>query len=156
MSRKRGGRDMPKPRQLASLKPIRPGEVRNPEGRNQYTYRRDFQDAIQRLADGTFVGRDQACSDRAVVCGFCGLPGCERAAAGLGAIHTECLAAVRGMKGGEVLAHVAWRQALSGDQRMLPEVLKRFWTVEEAQSSEVDQSLSAQLDAMSKRVGEDL
>ena len=59
------------------------------------------------------------------------------------------------MKGGEVLAHVAWRQALSGDSRMLPEALKRFWAVEDAQSEDADESLSAQLDAMSKRLGED-
>jgi hypothetical protein len=55
----------------------------------QYTYRRDFEAAIQRLADGTFIGRDQPCADPAAVCSFCGLPGCERAAAGLGAIHAE-------------------------------------------------------------------
>ena len=68
---------MPSAKQLANLRPIRPGEVRNPEGRNQYTYRRDFQAAIQRLADGTYVGRDQPCADPAAVCGFCGLSGCE-------------------------------------------------------------------------------
>ncbi len=44
---------------LANLRPVKPGEVRNPAGKNQYTYRRDFQAAIQRLADGTFIGRDQ-------------------------------------------------------------------------------------------------
>ena len=54
------------------------------------------------------------------------------------------------MKVGEVLAYVAWRQALSGDPRMLPEVLKRFWAVEEAQSKDADESLSKQLDAMSE------
>ena len=37
------------------------------------------------------------------------------AGSGLGAIHAECLEQVRSMKGEEVLAHVAWRQALSGD-----------------------------------------
>ncbi len=141
---------------LANLRPVKPGEVRNPAGQNQYTYRRDFQAAIQRLADGTFVGRDQACADRAAACSFCGLPECERLAAGLGAIHAECLEQVRSMKGGEVLAHVAWRQALSGDSRMLPEALKRFWAVEQAQWENADESLAAQLDEMSKRLGEDL
>ena len=147
---------MPNAKQLENLKPIRRGEVRNPSGRNQYSYRRDFQAAIQRLADGTFVGRDQACADRAAACSFCGLPQCERLAAGLGAIHAECLEQVRSMKGGEILAHVAWRQALSGDSRMLPEALKRFWSVDDAQSEDADESLSAQLDAMSKRLGDDL
>jgi len=27
----------------ANLKPFKPGDVGNPEGRNQYTYRRDFE-----------------------------------------------------------------------------------------------------------------
>ena len=39
---------------------------------------------------------------------------------------------------------------------MLPEALKRFWSVEAAQSEDADESLSAQLDEMSKRLGEDL
>ena len=32
---------MPTPRQLANLRPARPGEVRNPEGRNQWTADRE-------------------------------------------------------------------------------------------------------------------
>jgi hypothetical protein len=31
---------------------IQPGEVRNPEGRNQYTYRRDFEKTVVRLLEG--------------------------------------------------------------------------------------------------------
>ncbi len=56
------------------------------------------------------------------------------------------------MKGGEVLAHIAWREALSGDTRMLPEALKRFWSVDDAQSDDADESLAAQLDAAAVRL----
>ncbi len=56
--------------------------------------------------------------------------------------------------GGEVLAHVAWREALSGDTRMLPEALKRFWSVDDAQSDDADESLAAQLDAAAARMEE--
>ncbi len=59
------------------------------------------------------------------------------------------------MKGGEVLAHVAWREALSGDTRMLPEALKRFWSVDDAQSDDADESLAAQLDAAEARMEKD-
>ena len=31
--------------------------MRNPEGRNQYTYKRDFEAAIQRYATGKYAGR---------------------------------------------------------------------------------------------------
>lgn len=34
------------------LPPIKPGEVRNPEGRNQYSYRRDYELAFDRLMGG--------------------------------------------------------------------------------------------------------
>jgi hypothetical protein len=32
---------------VENLKPAKPGEVRNPEGRNQYSYRRDFEATIE-------------------------------------------------------------------------------------------------------------
>ena len=34
---------------IRNLKPIRPGEVRNPTGRNQYSARRDFEARIQAM-----------------------------------------------------------------------------------------------------------
>ena len=36
----------------ANLKPFKPGDVGNPEGRNQYTYRRDFERTIDALLRG--------------------------------------------------------------------------------------------------------
>lgn len=38
-------------RQLAGLKPVKPGEVRNPTGKNQWTYRADFERSVARLMD---------------------------------------------------------------------------------------------------------
>ena len=55
-----------------------------------------------------------------------------------------------------MLAHVAWRQALSGDPRMLREALKRFWPMADAAHAEADEGLAGQLDATAKRLGEDL
>ena len=37
-------------RQLAGLKPVKPGEVRNPTGKNQWTYRREFEAAFAKAA----------------------------------------------------------------------------------------------------------
>ncbi len=45
------------PNSQANLKPVGPGEVRNPHGHNQHTYRIRFEEQIQKLldeeADGT-------------------------------------------------------------------------------------------------------
>jgi len=38
----------------ANLIPPKPGEVRNPEGRNQYTYRREFERQFQQAMTGEF------------------------------------------------------------------------------------------------------
>ena len=38
---------MPSPRQLANLRPARPGEVRNPTGRNQWTADRERRERFQ-------------------------------------------------------------------------------------------------------------
>ncbi len=77
---------------------------------------------------------------------FCGLPTCERLAAGLGAIHESCLRLVRKMTCGEVLAYVTWRRALAGDQRILHEALRRFWPAVDRQDERQDEGLAAQLD----------
>ena len=52
---------MPNPRSLENLKPVQTGEVLNPKGRNQYTYRREAEEAFDRLvrkvqADGRTMG----------------------------------------------------------------------------------------------------
>ncbi len=39
---------------------IQPGEVRNPAGANQYTYRRDFEEAIGRLCQGTLTDSERS------------------------------------------------------------------------------------------------
>ena len=47
---------------------------------------------------------------------------------------------------GDVLAYVTWRRALAGDQRILPEALRRFWPAVDRQDERVDEGLAAQLD----------
>jgi hypothetical protein len=37
---------------------IQPGEVRNPEGRNQYSYRRDFEKTVGQLLEGELKERE--------------------------------------------------------------------------------------------------
>jgi len=39
------------PNSLANLKPAKPGEVRNPKGLNQFTYRQDAETTFARLLD---------------------------------------------------------------------------------------------------------
>ena len=68
---------MPSQRQMANLRPIKRGEVKNPSGRNQYSYRQDFEEAIGRLAAGRYQGRTQGCTNELLECSFCGLPACE-------------------------------------------------------------------------------
>jgi hypothetical protein len=143
---------MPTPKQKANLKPIRRGEVRNPSGRNQYSYRRDFEAAIGQLAAGRYDGHPQACTDQELECTFCGLRGCRLLAAGIGPLHDDCLEDVRQMTFGEVLAHITLRKALAGDPKVLQETLRRFWPDRERDERRVDESLSDQLDRALRQI----
>lgn len=91
-------------------RPIQLGEVRNPEGRNQYSYRRDFdQDVPRLLAEGT----SDAEIDR--------LPEWARG------VELE------GLTRDEVVARIVVAGALRGEGRYMNEVLKRVWPVPKAE-----------------------
>jgi hypothetical protein len=83
---------------------FQPGEVRNPEGKNQWTYRRNFEKAVSALLSGELTEAD------AVV-----LPSWVK-----GSIHD-------GMSRGEAIATIAVQGALRGDVKYLAELLKRVW-----------------------------
>ena len=85
-------------------RPIQPGEIRNPEGRNQYTYRRDFEKAIVALLDGELT---------------------EKQAQVLPEWVRELISP--GMTRGEVVAVIAVFGALRGDEKQLSALLKRVW-----------------------------
>jgi hypothetical protein len=86
-------------------RPIRPGEVRNPEGRNQYTYRRDFETSIGRLLNGELTDAEA-----------------EQVPEWVQALVNP------GMARGEALAHITVLGALRGEKHLL-EALKRIWPV---------------------------
>ena len=89
-----------------NLRAIQPGEARNPTGRNQYTYRREFERSIDRLLAGEF-------------------PDGERERVG---IPPEVLKLLpEGATRGEVIAHVAVLRAVQGDEKVQPDVLARLW-----------------------------
>ena len=54
-SGKRNGKEV----REENLQPIQPGEVRNPEGKNQYTYKRDFERTIDCLLAGQVQTQNQ-------------------------------------------------------------------------------------------------
>ena len=147
------------PNSLASLRPIKAGEVRNPNGKNQYTYRRDFEATIQRLAEGKYDPRVQENGDDTAKCWYCQLPDCEKLAASLGAVHDECLELVREMTGGELLAHVGFQKALGGDEKYWSEYAARFWLkTEKRELRAVREARAARAagDSVHRRVGDPL
>jgi len=90
--------------------PIQPGQVLNPKGNNQYTYRRDFETAISALLSGNITEEHIAF-----------LPE-----------HIRPLIQERtDMSRGEVIALVTVTGALQGDEKQLADVLKRLWPVTE-------------------------
>ncbi len=123
---------------------VRPGQVRNPTGKNQFSYRRDFEATIQRLAEGKYDPRVQENSDDTAKCWYCQLPDCEKLAASLGAVHDECLERVREMTGGELLAHVGFQKAISGDEKYWSEYAARFWPVLEKRELALSGNLERQ------------
>jgi hypothetical protein len=140
------------PNSLANLRPIQRGEVRNPSGRNQFTYRREFEAAIQRLAEGKYEGRTQPIDDASARCWYCQLPECQLQAAGIGPVHGECLTQVRGMTGAEALAHVGFRKGLAGDEKFWPELARRFWPATEKREHEASGSFGELLRGLSGAV----
>ena len=91
---------------VENLRPIRKGEVLNPEGRNQYSYRRDFEAAIQGLLTGETTPEEL---ERV------GVPEDVRDLIPEGATR------------GEVLAIVTVQLAMKGEARHLADALDRLW-----------------------------
>jgi hypothetical protein len=119
------GRPMPE-----NLIPAKPGEVRNPKGINQYSYRRDFEDAIQRLLKGQWKFRRELIEDKEgqkVPCLICGLKNCDIYVGEQQYAHGACVDGLDGMSRGEAIAYVTVRRAMQGDEKLLPVVLDRLW-----------------------------
>ncbi len=115
---------------IENLKPAKPGEVLNPEGRNQYSYRRDFEATVDALLRSVYKFEPEQLTrgegERAR-CLVCNLFACD-ARAGLNLYaHRDCLTELDGKTRGEVIGLVAVQRALTGDDKMLPEILKRLW-----------------------------
>ena len=110
--------------------PWKPGESGNPAGINQYTYRRDFERAIDRLLAEEYKPRFEPLRDGELVkarCLLCGRLGVDVLAGEGMAAHRACIEQVQGLSRGEVIALTTVQRAMQGDERMLPEVLKRLW-----------------------------
>ena len=85
---------------------IKPGEVRNPVGRNQYSYRRDFERAADALLRGVATEG-------------------ERRRLGL---DDDLLALIpEDATRGEILAFVTILRAEAGDEKVYAEVMARLW-----------------------------
>ena len=85
-------------------RPIQPGQVLNPAGANQYTYKRDFELTIDRLLKGELSPEEV-----------------ETVPSWVRGLVTA------GMTRGEALAAVTVAGALRGDSKHLAAVLKRVW-----------------------------
>ena len=90
--------------------PIAPGEVRNPKGNNQYTYKRNFERAIDSLLCGDITPEHLAFIPESV---------------------RPLIEAQGDMSRGEVMALITVIGGLSGDEKQLESVLKRLWPVME-------------------------
>ena len=90
--------------------PIKPGQVLNPKGNNQYTYRRDFETAIDELLAGSLTPEHAEL-----------IPENLR----------EQISSIPDMTRGKAIAIIAVAGALGGDEKQLPDVLKRLWPIVE-------------------------
>jgi len=113
-----------------NLRPAKPGEIRNPEGRNQYSYRRDFELAIDGFLKGEYefrrerVGPEESGKAQCLLCnhGQCDV----YVGHGMFA-HGACVDQVNHLTRGQVIALVTVQRAMAGDEKMLPVVLDRLW-----------------------------
>ncbi len=100
-------------------RPIQPGQVLNPKGANQYTYKRDFELTIGRLLKGELSPEEMEA-----------VPGWVRD------LITP------GVTRGEAIAAVTLAGALRGDPKHLMAVLERLWpkvqTIHTGQDPESD------------------
>ena len=126
-----------------NLRPWKPGESGNPAGINQYTYRRDFERAVDRLLASEYSPRHEPVPEgeclkaRCLLCGGMGVD--VYVGEGMTA-HESCAAQVQGLSRGEVIALTTVQRAMQGDERMLPEVLKRLWPGVERHEHAFDES----------------
>jgi len=89
------------------LNPAKPGEVRNPKGINQYTYRGDFERSIDALLKGKLSGpeiEDLKLPD-----------------------HIRHVVEAGEVTRGEVIAMITVAGAMMGEKERLAEVLARLW-----------------------------
>ena len=113
-----------------NLSPIQPGEVRNPKGINQYSYRQDFEKTVDALlASKVEYSREPIDLDegKKVACIVCGLRKCDVFLGGFRYGHESCIQGLEGKTRGEVIGEITVRLAMCGDEKMLPDVLKRLW-----------------------------
>ncbi len=120
------------PNSLANLKPSKPGEARNPKGKNQYdtSYRRDFELAIDDLLSGVYdfrrelVGSDETGE---ALCLLCNIGQCDTYVGHSLYAHGACIDQIDHLTRGQVIALVTVQRAMQGDEKMLPVVLDRLW-----------------------------
>ncbi len=110
-STKSGGRG-------SGLIPIVPGQVLNPKGRNQWSYREDFEHAIGKLLKGKLSDEEAKI-----------IPEWMREIAG------------EGMTRGEALATITIGGALRGDEHWAKEALKRVWPATEKREYEIAKTI---------------
>jgi hypothetical protein len=94
--------------QNRNLRPFKKGDVGNPEGRNQYTYRREFEEAIARLAKGKLLDG-------------------ELEALNLPDFIAHLIDSSEEMTRGEIIAFVTMFKAMQGGKDGLSEALARLW-----------------------------
>lgn len=102
----------------------------NPTGKNQWTYRRDFEMALSDLLKAKFRLKQEVVEPGETEgkhCLVCGLLECDAyAGAGIYA-HRICVGQLDGLTRGQVIALVTVQRAMMGDEKILPEVLARLW-----------------------------
>jgi hypothetical protein len=122
-----GDSEAPHDPRYPNLKPSKPGEVRNPKGINQYTYRRDFEASIDKLLRSPMADTLTEPKDQTQPCAYCGGEAADALLDHTLYVHRDCSERFTKMTRGEVLAHTTMRRAMAGEIKMLPEVLKRLW-----------------------------
>lgn len=138
---------MPHPNSLANLMPpAQPGEVRNPKGINQYTYRRDFELAIDELLKGVYEFRREIVEDSEgaqVRCLFCNMRQCNLYVGHQLYAHKACIDQIDQLTRGQVIALVTVQRGIAGDEKMLPVILDRLWPKTERREHAITEATGA-------------
>ncbi len=136
-----------------------PGQIGNPEGRNQYTYRRDFELAIADLLKGVFEFRRELVPDHEGAkarCLICNALQCTLYVGQNMYAHAGCIDQIGELTRGQVIALITVQRAMAGDEKMLPTVLDRLWPKVDRHEIEVieaapAEALISRLDSIAKR-----